>query len=200
MSLLLLLVSIHCLWMLCYSYPPLVLILFDTLYSLPSEIEYIWCKKLRLGSILYILARYSTIAISIDNIYLSFFVTSPQVRENRGFHPWQLCSPCDASSMVLIVFGKEKKLTLLKEMQYLGSRVQWNNLFGCDRSARYEYAYSSRKMKLIQVTFPGLPFARAYAISSHSWLALGVLGVLLLANVINQVVFLQVQTLMKVMN
>ena len=64
----------------------LVLILFDTLLSLPSEIRYIWCKKPRLGSILYILARYSTLTVLIIYMYIIFFVTSLQVCANRGFH------------------------------------------------------------------------------------------------------------------
>ena len=64
----------------------LVLIFFDTLLSLPSEIKYIWCKKPRLGSILYILARYSTLTMLIIGIYATFFVTSLQVCANKGFH------------------------------------------------------------------------------------------------------------------
>ena len=64
----------------------LVLIFFDTLLSLPSEIEYIWCKKPRLGSILYILARYSTLTVFIIEIYGSFVSFSLQVCANRGFH------------------------------------------------------------------------------------------------------------------
>ena len=55
-------------------------------------------------------------------------------------------------------------------------------------------------MKLIQLTFPGLLFARAYAMSGQSQAVFGVLGVLIIVDVINQVVCLQVLIIMKVMN
>ena len=71
--------------MLCYPHVLLALIMFDTLLSLPSEIKYIWCQKPRLGSILYILARYSTLAVLLIEIYTNLFITSLQVCENKGF-------------------------------------------------------------------------------------------------------------------
>ena len=74
-----------CPLMLCYSYVLLALIMFDTLLSLPSEIKYIWCQKPSLGSTLYTLARYSTLAISLIELYAFVFVISLQVCENKGF-------------------------------------------------------------------------------------------------------------------
>ena len=74
-----------CARMLCYPYVLLVLIMFDTLLTLPSEIKYVWCQKPRLGSILYTLARYSTLAILLIELYLFPFVIPLQVCENKGF-------------------------------------------------------------------------------------------------------------------
>ena len=59
--------------------------MFDTILSLPSEIKYIWCKKPRLGSILYILGRYSTLAFILNNTYMTLCVISLQVCEDKGF-------------------------------------------------------------------------------------------------------------------
>ena len=74
-----------CTWMLCYPHVLLALIMFDTFLSLPSEIKYIWCQKPRLGSILYTLARYSTLAILLIESYANLFVISLQVCEEKGF-------------------------------------------------------------------------------------------------------------------
>ena len=71
--------------MLCYPYVLLALIMFDILLSFPSEIKYIWCQKPRLGSILYTLARYSTLAVLLIELYISFFAISLQVCENKCF-------------------------------------------------------------------------------------------------------------------
>ena len=71
--------------MLCYPHVLLALFMFDTFLSLPSEIKYIWCQKPRLGSILYTLARYSTLAILIIQLYINLFVISLQVCEEKGF-------------------------------------------------------------------------------------------------------------------
>ena len=74
-----------CARMICYPHVLLVLIMFDTFLSLPSEIKYIWCKKPRLGSILYTLARYSALTLSLIELYIFLFVTSLQVCEHKGF-------------------------------------------------------------------------------------------------------------------
>ena len=71
--------------MLCYPHDLLALIIFDTLLSLLSEIKYIWCQKPRLGSILYILARYSTLALLLILSYTNLFVISLQVCANKCF-------------------------------------------------------------------------------------------------------------------
>ena len=54
-------------------------------------------------------------------------------------------------------------------------------------------------MKLVYVTVPGLLLARTYAISSQSKVVFGVLGFLILGNIIVDVVCLQVLTIMKAM-
>ena len=73
-----------CPWMICYPYVLLALIMFDTLLSLPSESKYIWCQKPILGSILYILACYSTLGVLLIESYTNLFVISLQVCENKG--------------------------------------------------------------------------------------------------------------------
>ena len=105
--------------MLCYPYVLLVLIMFDTLLSLPSEIKYIWCQKPRLGSILYTLARYSTLAISLIQLYTIFLVTSLQVCENKSF----IYDFCAHWSMHLVwyYFSLEKKETHIDE----GNAIPW---------------------------------------------------------------------------
>ena len=55
-------------------------------------------------------------------------------------------------------------------------------------------------MKLIYVTVPGLLFARTYAISRQSQVVFGVLGTLVLGNIIIEVVCLQLHTIVKAMN
>ena len=56
----------------CFS---IVILIFDTLLTLPSEIKYIWGKKRRLGSVLYVLARYPVLAIFLIDIYLTFGIS-----------------------------------------------------------------------------------------------------------------------------
>ena len=52
------------------------LLAFDTLLTLSSEIKHIWGKQFRIGTILYLLARYPLLAIYLIDIYTSLFVTS----------------------------------------------------------------------------------------------------------------------------
>ena len=75
-----------------------VLLVFDTLLSPPSEVKYIWCRRLRLGSILYILTRYSTHAATLIIINLSFSVILPQVCENKAL----ICDICAHFRMYLV--------------------------------------------------------------------------------------------------
>ena len=63
----------------------IALLVFDTMLTLPSEIKCIWSKKLRLGSILYVMARYSTLALFLVDTYKTFFVVSLQVCERKAF-------------------------------------------------------------------------------------------------------------------
>ena len=93
--------------------------MFDTLLSLPSEIKYIWCQKPRLGSILYILARYSTLAILLIESYTHLFVTSLQVCENKGFI-YDICAHC-SMHLVWHYFSLEKKETHINE----GNATPW---------------------------------------------------------------------------
>ena len=105
--------------MICYPHVLLALIMFDTFLSLPSEIKYIWCQKLRLGSILYIVARYPTLAILLIVSYINLFVISLQVCENEGFI-YDICAHW-SMHLVWYYFSLEKKETHIDE----GNAILW---------------------------------------------------------------------------
>ena len=105
--------------MICYPYVLLAHIMFDTLISLPSEIKYIWCQKPRLGSILYTLARYSTLALLLVESYTYLFVISLQVCENKGFIH-DICAHL-GMHLVWYYFSLEKKETHIDE----GNAIPW---------------------------------------------------------------------------
>ncbi|KAF8575124.1 hypothetical protein K439DRAFT_1278105, partial [Ramaria rubella] len=46
---------------LCTFTPTQALLAYDTLLTFPTEIRFIWHKKFRLGTMLYLLARYSAL-------------------------------------------------------------------------------------------------------------------------------------------
>ncbi|KAF8532149.1 hypothetical protein JB92DRAFT_1589207 [Gautieria morchelliformis] len=48
----------------------LALLAYDTLLTLPSEITYIWHRRVRLGTVLYLLARYPALLDFIFTVYL----------------------------------------------------------------------------------------------------------------------------------
>ncbi|KAF8471536.1 hypothetical protein JB92DRAFT_3134975 [Gautieria morchelliformis] len=48
----------------------LALLAYDTLLTLPSEITYIWHRRVRLGTVLYLLARYPALLAFIISVYL----------------------------------------------------------------------------------------------------------------------------------
>jgi Family of unknown function (DUF6533) len=52
---------------------------FDTLLTLPSEVMYIWCRKVKLGAVFYVLARYTTLVVFTLELYVSFFEGQLQV-------------------------------------------------------------------------------------------------------------------------
>ncbi|KAF8507869.1 hypothetical protein JB92DRAFT_2956721 [Gautieria morchelliformis] len=45
------------------------LLIYDTLLTLPSEIKHIWCKTVKIGTILYLFARYLLMAFVVLAIY-----------------------------------------------------------------------------------------------------------------------------------
>ena len=93
--------------------------MFDTLLSLPSEIKYIWCQKPRLGSILYTLARYSTLAVLLTDLYILLFAISLQVCENKCFI-YDICAHW-SMHLVWYYFSLEKKETHIDE----GNAIPW---------------------------------------------------------------------------
>jgi Family of unknown function (DUF6533) len=52
---------------------------YDTLLTLSHEVDYIWFKKLKLGTALYILARCSTLLVLSLEVLEQFLSTSLQV-------------------------------------------------------------------------------------------------------------------------
>ena len=59
--------------------------MFDTLLTVPSEVKNVWSKKPRLGSILYLLARYTTLFYLIWGVCLNTANGSLQVCNQRDF-------------------------------------------------------------------------------------------------------------------
>jgi len=57
----------------------LVLIHYDTILTLPSEIQLVWKSKIRPASVLYIIARYSFILLTIFSVTLDFLSVSVEV-------------------------------------------------------------------------------------------------------------------------
>jgi Family of unknown function (DUF6533) len=55
------------------------LLAYDTLLTLPSEIRYIWCKAIKIGAILYLLARYLPLVVYLILTYINLFNMSPEV-------------------------------------------------------------------------------------------------------------------------
>ncbi|KAF8518306.1 hypothetical protein JB92DRAFT_2902968, partial [Gautieria morchelliformis] len=49
----------------------LALLIYDTLLTLPSDIKHIWCKTVKIGTILYLFVRYLLMAFFVLAIYSS---------------------------------------------------------------------------------------------------------------------------------
>ncbi|KAF8518312.1 hypothetical protein JB92DRAFT_2903077, partial [Gautieria morchelliformis] len=47
----------------------LALLIYDTFLTLPCEIKHIWCKTVKIGTILYLLARYLSVVLFLVTIY-----------------------------------------------------------------------------------------------------------------------------------
>ncbi|KAF8579103.1 hypothetical protein K439DRAFT_1620794 [Ramaria rubella] len=52
---------------------------YDTLLTYPTEVRFIWHKKFRLGTMLYLFARYSALLQFLLNVYL-YFATFPSLQ------------------------------------------------------------------------------------------------------------------------
>ena len=59
--------------------PGTVLIAYDTILTLSNEITYIWQKKVKLGTVLYCLARYPILVVTLLNVIQPLFNVSLQV-------------------------------------------------------------------------------------------------------------------------
>ena len=57
-----------------------VLLVYDTIVTLPTEMEYVWKKTLKLGTALYVLGRYPALFITVLNVLLLFSNISIRVR------------------------------------------------------------------------------------------------------------------------
>ncbi|KAF8532683.1 hypothetical protein JB92DRAFT_2840006 [Gautieria morchelliformis] len=47
----------------------LALLIYDTLLTLPCKIKHIWCKTVKIGTILYLFARYLSVVLFLVTIY-----------------------------------------------------------------------------------------------------------------------------------
>ncbi|KAF8515972.1 hypothetical protein BU17DRAFT_93052 [Hysterangium stoloniferum] len=50
------------------DFTALVLFSYDTILTLPAEIQFVWKSRIRLASVLYIIARYSVLLECIFNV------------------------------------------------------------------------------------------------------------------------------------
>jgi Family of unknown function (DUF6533) len=66
------------------------LLVYDTLLTLPSEIRYIWCKAIKLGAILYLIARYMPLVVYVILMYTNFSNVSLEVYYFYGSLEYQL--------------------------------------------------------------------------------------------------------------
>jgi hypothetical protein len=57
-------------WTVSISLMQAALLAYDTLLTLPSEITHIWGRRVRLGTVLYLLARYPALLDIILGVYL----------------------------------------------------------------------------------------------------------------------------------
>ncbi|KAF8574283.1 hypothetical protein K439DRAFT_1624439 [Ramaria rubella] len=63
-----------------YTYVIVAAVAYDTLLTFPSEVNFIWHKKFRLGTILHLLAHYPTLLQILLNVYLEF-ATFPSLQD-----------------------------------------------------------------------------------------------------------------------
>ena len=63
-----------------------VLLAYDSLLTLFEEVSYIWEKKWKLGTALYLLTRYALLVFTLIETILSLNVTSLQVCCFYDFH------------------------------------------------------------------------------------------------------------------
>jgi Family of unknown function (DUF6533) len=69
-------------WSVNVSLTQAALLTYDTLLTLPSEITYIWHRRVRLGTVLYLLARYPML---LTFILLAYINAANIPLEVRGF-------------------------------------------------------------------------------------------------------------------
>ena len=63
-----------------------VLLAYDSLLTLFEEVSYIWKKKWKLGTVLYLLTRYALLVFTLIETILSLNFTSLQVCFFHDFH------------------------------------------------------------------------------------------------------------------
>ncbi|KAF8518315.1 hypothetical protein JB92DRAFT_2903184, partial [Gautieria morchelliformis] len=81
----------------------LALLIYDTLLTLPSEIKYIWCKTVKIGTILYLFARYLLMALFVLAIYgsLSNLSVEKCITIARLLHALQVLSVVGVQGLLL---------------------------------------------------------------------------------------------------
>ncbi|KAF8531490.1 hypothetical protein JB92DRAFT_22895 [Gautieria morchelliformis] len=74
----------------------LALFTYDTLLTLPSEITHIWQRGVRLGTVLYLLARYPAFLMFIISVYLDLANIPLESVQSVGSYP-RFSRHCDTS-------------------------------------------------------------------------------------------------------
>jgi hypothetical protein len=166
------------------------LLVYDTLLTLPSEIRYIWCKTIKIGAILYLLARYLPLVVYLILIYSNFSNVSPEVYSFYGSLDCHLYWFERVSSMLSFLTKKEPRDSYIwrkcNTMIHLMGALQIPFLIGIQ--GKWLYTYIPQVELLTQFASPGLLLARTYAISSRNQRALVVLGMLMLVVIVTDVV------------
>ncbi|KAF8525640.1 hypothetical protein JB92DRAFT_2875341 [Gautieria morchelliformis] len=72
------------------SFAGIALLFLDTLLTLPSEISHVWSKTVRLGTILYLLARYMPLALLLVERYDN--LSNISAEQPRVSYIWRNCN------------------------------------------------------------------------------------------------------------
>ena len=150
-----------------------VVLAYDSLLTLlEAEVPYIWQRKWKLGTVLYLLARYPMLLSFLISIIFSLNYTSLQVCFIRLLLT-------DIYDIVIIV--SEAYLLQHSNLRHIGRATSWITsvmLFPCYLSLAFKVSHLFIPTMKIDCVSAGLLLARAYAVTDHKRLVVTVLGIL----------------------